>query len=437
MSFNRLVRIILILVCCMSATVSVEAASTAKPDSVRDRAFIKRISIHTNAVEWVLTLPNVGIEFDLQNSEDNRYSILLQGNYNWNTKHQVKPRYVFNAIQASVEFRKYWRTGYVTKPFSRYNRSNRDTTISRFRWMFKRFRRNVLSGRTFDNPRTWRAYYVGAHAGYDQYSVACFGKGVQGKSVNIGITGGWSVPIFLLPHGQSLDLDLGLTLGIKVTQFDRYRYIGETGCYEYYEHKPMHVTPFPVIHQARVGFVYRFRSISKKVQHGAERYNEWDNKQQDLIFKRRSRQDSISMDRQKKKMEKLAAKNEAEKARQAEKEKAKMEKEAEKKKNEEAEGQDKAKKSKQEKVDKKEKKAKGKKDKKAADNDRNPEAKEKKSDTKVKDKKSVAKDNATAASEKKKPSDKKEKNKEDSRKESKKSKKQKKQKTKDKESHEA
>ena len=163
-----------------------------KADSIHDNSFIRRVSIHTNALDWFMTIPNLGIEYDLLNSEENRFSVLLQGKYNWNTSHSFKPRYVLNVANVSVEFRKYWRTGHdETMTINKW--VTRDTTVSRVRWFFKKFRHNVLSGRTLARPRDWRAYYVGLYAGYDQYSLACFGKGIQGKGINLGISAGWSV----------------------------------------------------------------------------------------------------------------------------------------------------------------------------------------------------------------------------------------------------
>ena len=43
-----------------------------KADSIHDNSFIRRVSIHTNALDWFMTIPNLGIEYDLLNSEENR-----------------------------------------------------------------------------------------------------------------------------------------------------------------------------------------------------------------------------------------------------------------------------------------------------------------------------------------------------------------------------
>lgn len=309
--------------------------ANTQSDTIReDNSFIRRFSIHTNTVNWFLTVPNLGVEFDFLNSPENRFSILLQGGYNWNSSHSFNPRYVLNVANVSVELRKYWRTGGTVggrNPFPKYE--VRDTTVSRIRWFFQKFRHNVLSGRTLRNPRIWRAYYVGLYGGYDQYSLACFGKGVQGKGINLGVSGGWSVPLFILKNGRSLDLDLGVTVGAKITRFDRYHYIDETGCYEYTGSKGLHVTPYPVIHELRVGLAYRFRSIARKVQGEADRYYIWDTQQSALREKRRAKQDSLFQVRQKEEFRKDSvqqAKKKLKELKKKEKEEAKKAKEAQK-----------------------------------------------------------------------------------------------------------
>lgn len=236
----------------------------------------------TNAVDWVVATPNLGVEFDLAGNEKTRFSILMNGKYNWNTHHSIQPRIVYNVAAGSVEARKYWRTGgSIRGAMERYTKDNRDTTISLPLWGFRRFRRNVLSGRTFMNPRVWRAYYVGVYAGYEKYTISLGRKGKQGDSYNFGFTGGWSVPLYPFKDGRSVDLDLGLAVGAKMTAYDKFGYDEEYGCYTYQGSKGRHIVPFPVVQDIHLSFVFRFRSIGKKVQGGAERYDEWDTRQKE------------------------------------------------------------------------------------------------------------------------------------------------------------
>ena len=54
-----------------------------------------RITLRTNAVDWLLLLPNIGVEFDLGNKNWSRWSIGLDVRGNWQTKHTFKPGVVY------------------------------------------------------------------------------------------------------------------------------------------------------------------------------------------------------------------------------------------------------------------------------------------------------------------------------------------------------
>ena len=64
-----------------------------------------------------------------------------------------------------------------------------------------------------------------------------------------------------------------------MTAYDKFGYDEEYGCYTYQGSKGRHIVPFPVVQDIHLSFVFRFRSIGKKVQGGAERYDEWDTRQ--------------------------------------------------------------------------------------------------------------------------------------------------------------
>ena len=94
----------------------------AKADSVirkytKDK-FIKRISIHTNAVDWAMLLPNLGLELDLKDTPRNNYSLALFGKFNGRSMHG---KYIFNVNAVRIEGRKYWRTGKYGKAKEYYD----------------------------------------------------------------------------------------------------------------------------------------------------------------------------------------------------------------------------------------------------------------------------------------------------------------------------
>lgn len=288
----------------------------------RDK-FIKRVSFHTNAVDWVTLVPNIGIEVDLSQSPRNNYSIAMFGKFNGNSRHG---KLVYNVNAFRVEGRKYWRTGkfgtdnryyddmvkIVTDTASAY--FNADTLAGvryyndglgeeakklgitgiaslrgdsldfaddslgikkgRFRsWLYNTYhkvRRNVTSGRTLDNPRNWRAYYVGLWAGVDNWSISLTGNGNQGKGVGAGVVAGYTLPLWpqKYPREGSLDLDLGVVVGWKAVKYDAYAYEEQT---QHYVHDvaasqpSWKIVPYPIIQDIHVSLVWRFRGIKHKV----------------------------------------------------------------------------------------------------------------------------------------------------------------------------
>lgn len=289
----------------------------------RDK-FIKRISIHTNAVDWVTLVPNIGLEVDLKQTPKNNYSISIFGKFNGNSTHG---KLVYNVNAFRVEGRKYWRTGkfgkgddkyyadmvkIITDTVSAYYNADslaghryyndglgeeakkkgitgitslRGDTLdfaedslgvkkSRFRaWLYNTYhkvRRNVTSGRTLDNPRNWRAYYLGVWARVDNWSISLSGNGNQGKGVGAGIVAGYTLPLFpqKFPREGSLDLDLGIAVGWKAVKYDAYRYEEQT---QHYVHDvaasqpSWKIVPYPIIQDIHVSLVWRFRGIKHKV----------------------------------------------------------------------------------------------------------------------------------------------------------------------------
>lgn len=298
----------------------------------RDK-LIKRFSIHTNVLDWATIVPNLGIEFDIFPSVRNNYSVSVFGKINgasthgklvynvngirvegrkyWRTgKYGKSDKYYsdfeelvsdtssvyFNADTIST-YRYYAdEVGYKAKDLGISKKSLRapaelsdeeidslkldfadDSLVSdksRFRtWFYNTYhkvRRNYTSGRTLDNPRNWRAYYFGVWAGVDNWSVSLTGKGTQGNGIGLGVSGGYSIPLYpeKFPREGSLDLDLGITVGWRAVRYDAFTYDQAT---EHYlldparSHPGWKVVPYPVVHELRVGLVYRFRGIKRKV----------------------------------------------------------------------------------------------------------------------------------------------------------------------------
>lgn len=277
----------------------VQGGDTAKMAYVnmhrRDR-FVKRFNVHTNMVDWVTLVPNIGIEFDLNGSSRNNYSVSLFCKFNGSCSHGS---FVYNVNALRVEGRKYWRTGKYGKRQTYYDnfekiytdtaslyynadslagysyyvdtlgrsakalgikmesiRAAADMTqeqrdaldfaddslgIRKHRlrgWYYNTYnkvRRNVTSGRTLENPRNWRAYYAGLWAGTDNWSISFNGNGIQGKGIGLGLVFGYTLPLLpqSYPREGSFDLDLGLSVGWKAVKYDAYVYEEQTQHYVY------------------------------------------------------------------------------------------------------------------------------------------------------------------------------------------------------------
>lgn len=306
-----------------------DTTNTSVISKYREDKFIKRVSIHTNVIDWATLVPNIGIEFDLSDSPRNNYSVSVFGKYNGKSTHGSL---VYNVGAVRIEGRKYWRTGkhgrggdagsivYVMPKFdadslvsARYHLDSvgkqakihdvkfsdiysNDTTWTKERkdsldakidslglstsslrnWIYNTYNkvsRNVTSGRSLDNPRNWRAYYFGIWAGYDDWNVSLTGNGKRGQGLGLGILGGYTIPLLpqKYPKEGSLDLDLGLAIGVKGVKYDAYTYVAANPEGQRYVVNPAKsqtswkIVPYPVIQDIHVSLVWRFRGIKNKV----------------------------------------------------------------------------------------------------------------------------------------------------------------------------
>lgn len=201
----------------------VHKSKSAKP-------FINRWAFKTNALEWLLTIPNFGFEFDLTSSEYNRSSIGLTAKYNWHTTQKHVSYNVFDILDIRPEYRYYFRT--------LNNREKKGDSVL---------------------PTV---KYLGAYVDYGQYSFKLSRNGIQGRTVGLGVSYGYCLPIHQYKKG-ALDLDLGFSVGVQVTDMDVYKTDIENNCYAEVANssKGWHFTPFPVVSELRVSLSWRAVSV--------------------------------------------------------------------------------------------------------------------------------------------------------------------------------
>lgn len=254
----------------------------AKNESI---SFKDRWGFKTNAVDWLLTIPNIGVEFDLGNTIRNKRTVNANLKWNWNTSQKYKPSIVYNLFDARVEWRQYFRTrqrGGVTKDAN----------------LLTRLKETVFTTQR-KHPRQNRAYYWGIYANAASYNFKIGKEGKQGTAYGAGVSVGYTAPLYGYRNNY-IDLELGGSIGLLYTSYDVYTHDAESNCYPHVSGKSKggHLVPFPVPTDLRIAFVYRFisagdkykESIYRRVQIRSEKRNAINAK----INKMRLRIDSIA-----------------------------------------------------------------------------------------------------------------------------------------------
>ena len=206
-----------------------------------------RLSIRTNALEWLLLVPNIGIEYDLKNVNYNRLTIGLNLRYNWQTSHTMKPGAIYNIAEIRAEVRNYYRI----RLFSNY--------IERKKKIWDR----LVSPRREQSKHPTTTYYRGGFLAYNKFTMKLGDEGHQGTAIIGGVMAGLVRPLYTFRNGHSLDFELGLGVGIAYASYDTFTHDSYLDYYPKTGHK---TTIMPVINDLRVGFVYRLGKypITKK-----------------------------------------------------------------------------------------------------------------------------------------------------------------------------
>lgn len=246
----------------LSLTINYACAQTQRKKKEDDKeeqlSFKERWGIKTNAVDWLLTIPNIGVEFDLGNTIRNKRTISANLKWNWNTSQKYTPSVLFNMFDARVEWRQYFRTrkrGGVTKDAN----------------LLTRLKENVFTTQR-QNPRQNRAYYWGIYANAASYNFKIGKEGKQGNAYGAGISVGYTTPLYGYRNNY-IDLEMGGSIGMIYTSYDVYTHDAESDCYPRItaKCKSGHLVPFPMITDLRIAFVYRFISAGTKYKESVYR----------------------------------------------------------------------------------------------------------------------------------------------------------------------
>lgn len=222
--------------------------------------FKERISFRTNTIDWLLTRPNIGFEFDLTPYDYNKWTIGADFLCNWNTKENHVSSFVYDLASATLEGRKYYRTYRPGNNPDRYAVAEEDTTHwGMVSWV------NHLTRLERKNARSWRAYYVGFYGQAAKYSIKVTDIGHQGTMFSAGGAFGFSIPLVVIDK-SCIDFELGGRIGAVFTHSDAYTISREDNCYPAVvkENKDWHLVPYPVVVDAHASLVYRFLSVGRK-----------------------------------------------------------------------------------------------------------------------------------------------------------------------------
>ena len=261
---TALLCILLLALVCAKTQAQTSRNSVKEEDAPAKPLFIDRWAFKTNAFEWLLTIPNFGVEFDLVNSPYNQMTVGLTAKYNWNTYHKLQPPVVFNLLDVRPEFRYYYRT----TERKAANSSDEKTKMSAKEW----FDTKIFTTER-KNARPWRAQYIGAYINYASYTFKLSETGIQGHVIGLGASAGYDIPMYQYKNG-AIDVELGFSVGLQMATKEKFKHNADT--YKYFQVtegvKPgFHITPFPVVSELRLAFVWRHKSIKEKVQEDVEK----------------------------------------------------------------------------------------------------------------------------------------------------------------------
>lgn len=252
------------LLFCVPGTSYAIDEKVEKQDTV---SFKERIGIHTNTLGWLLMTPNIGLEYDIVRTPYKKVSVLLSGRYNWNSNESSNSRYVYNVAGAKAELRWYFRTRQrlVFNPeTNRYDDWEKDMVNSTTGFFNRLFAsRRFITARK--NPRTHRAYYVGPYVGYDNVTLKLGSTGKQGSAIGVGLSFGYTAPLYIYDNGTAIDFELGASVGALNVEYDKFGYDSEDRCYTYKGKEDSQILPYPVVSDLRLSLVYRFDPIKNQI----------------------------------------------------------------------------------------------------------------------------------------------------------------------------
>jgi len=206
--------------------VAAEKAWQLYDNKVDSLSFFERISLHTNTIDWIALVPNLGIEFTLGNTNWHKWTVGLNGRWKPSTTKGGITQYAgWTITDARAELRKYWHGRGVK-----------------------------------------RVFYWGLYGGAAKFDVKWGSDGRKGNAFYGGLTAGTVTPLYAYPNGSNLDFELALSLGVGYGKYDKYEVSQSGESYQFTTTSTMtkrELLKNPLLlaglaDVVRVGFVYHF-----------------------------------------------------------------------------------------------------------------------------------------------------------------------------------
>ncbi len=205
-------------------------AQHAKAEKKNDIVGSERWAFKTNAIDWVATIPNFSVEYDLSGAENNKMTLGLTARYNWRTTQNPLPYCAFDLLQIRPEYRYYWRP----------------VKSKRAKW------ENHVN-------------YAGAYVDGGMYTFKFGEQGHKGQIYTVGLSLGYGMPKYQYKKGY-IDMEIGFALGLALTTDDVFVLDREANAYTNVtaESRGLHIAPFPIVSSLNVSFAWRSKSIKDK-----------------------------------------------------------------------------------------------------------------------------------------------------------------------------
>ena len=231
-----------------------------------DLSFKDRIAIRTNVIGWVLTTPNIAFDYDVVNTPYDKRTIGLSLKCNWNTSHSRRaylddafgawashnPSWTYNLFGGRFDYRFYWRQ----QPYD-----NRDNFYGDWEreWIqsakgLEKLRARMNCFRASEKPKSHISIFAGPYLSLGGFSIEYPETGRKGFYVGAGATAGIALPLYGYENGAALDLEFGGCIGLQYASFNKRSVNGDGRVNSF----------LPLLTDARLSLVYRFRSISKQ-----------------------------------------------------------------------------------------------------------------------------------------------------------------------------